>query len=299
MGDYKGKNVYEIVTERIIKLIEEAIQTGEPLPWEKPWVFANAPKNYVSQLSYRGVNTLLLEGGEYLTWSQICDLKKKNADVHLQKGCKREIVVYFNITEKAKEVTKPTGETMVETQRIPFLRYYNVYNIKYVSGVEPTPFVEYKHDSVPEAEKIISDYLVREHIKVNFVNGDKACYSPISDRITMPIKTEFPNIEGYYGTFFHELGHSSGERLNRPIRNCFGEEDYSKEELIAECTSAMLLGSIGLSTAKTEHNNAAYMRSWIQVLKDNVRMIVLASSQAQKAFDFILYGKSKIQLPSN
>ena len=63
--DTMSKSVYAIVTERIVKLIETAIETGEPLPWKKPWSF-NAARNYVTAHSYRGVNALLLPPGEYV-----------------------------------------------------------------------------------------------------------------------------------------------------------------------------------------------------------------------------------------
>ena len=64
---FMGKSVYEIVSERVIASIEEAIQTNAPLVWQKPWVFANPPRNFISQRAYSGINTLLLTGGEYIT----------------------------------------------------------------------------------------------------------------------------------------------------------------------------------------------------------------------------------------
>ena len=35
-------------------------------------------------------------------------------------------------------------------------------------------------------------------------------------------------------------------------------------------------------------NSAAYIRSWLKVLKDDRRAVIVAAGQAQKAADFIL-----------
>ena len=71
----------------------------------------------------------------------------------------------------------------------------------------------------------------------------------------------------------------------------FGSEDYSKEELVAEIGSASLMSLIGIETEKTFKNNVAYIQSWLKVLKNDKRMIVSASSRAQKAVEYILNEK--------
>ena len=58
------KTVNEIVSEKICEKIKMAIKNNEPLPWQKPWVWANAPRNYLGS-EYKGINTLLLDEGEY------------------------------------------------------------------------------------------------------------------------------------------------------------------------------------------------------------------------------------------
>lgn len=107
----------------------------------------------------------------------------------------------------------------------------------------------------------------------------------------MPSKTAFSSIEGFYGTLFHELVHSTGHasRIGREgieKLNSFGSESYSKEELVAELGAAMLAGACGISPAVI-NNNAAYLKSWIEVLKGDSRLIVSAASAAQKAADYI------------
>ena len=107
----------------------------------------------------------------------------------------------------------------------------------------------------------------------------------------MPARSLFHSAEEYYSTLFHELAHSSGhdKRLHRdnfdnPAH--FGSESYSKEELIAEMTAAMLCGVAGIEQ-NTIENSVAYLKTWIARLKSDSRLLVSAASQAQKAADFI------------
>lgn len=91
-------------------------------------------------------------------------------------------------------------------------------------------------------------------------------------------------------TLLHEAAHSTGheKRLNRNIRNRFGDEAYSKEELVAELAACILSGYLGFESDFSEKNSIAYMRSWLKALKDNVTWIVSASSQAEKAAEYII-----------
>ena len=68
----------------------------------------------------------------------------------------------------------------------------------------------------------------------------------------------------------------------------FGSEDYSKEELIAELGSAAILNTLGLETKNTFSDSTAYIHNWMQVLRNDERFIVSASSRADKAVGLIL-----------
>ena len=101
----------------------------------------------------------------------------------------------------------------------------------------------------------------------------------------------FPNVEDYYNTMFHELVHSTGHRnrLNREgVTNVvqFGSERYSKEELVAEIGAAMLCGIAEIEN-KTIDNSVSYIQSWLRALKNDSTLIVTASQQAQKASDYV------------
>lgn len=286
-----ANRIYEMVTQHIITKVEKAIQSGDILPWKKPWVYAAAPRNYVTQLAYRGVNTLLLDSGEYLTWNQFCDLQKHNPDLKIHKGCHQQIVVYFNFSEREKEILNAKGETEIKQQKVPYLKYYHVFSVKDIDGL-PSKQKDLKFDFAPNiaAQTAFDNYVNREKIRVNYQNGDKACYSPFADTITLPKSESFKRSEAFYGTAYHEAVHSTGakNRLDRLKHNHFGDQEYSKEELTAEMGASMLCARFGILTPSEESNSVAYMRGWITALHDNPSWLVGASSAAEKAVKFIL-----------
>lgn len=287
-----ASKVYEIVTEKIITQIEEAIKNGGCAPWRRPWNVANAPMNYVTQRYYRGVNLMLLDGGtEFITWNQICDLQKSQPDIKLRKGSKGSMVVYFAFQDKLKEVVNPTsGQLEQKTVKVPFLRYYNVFNIKDVDGLEPHERETFQHTPILEAEKIVHDYFDRESgLSLRKNEGQKACYNSLFDCVSVPSMELFPCVEEYYSTVFHEMTHSTGhpKRLNRLKNAMFADEEYSKEELTAEIGSSLLCASAGIDTSKTESNSISYLYSWLQALRNDATLIVSASAKAQRAADYI------------
>ena len=56
--------------------------------------------------------------------------------------------------------------------------------------------------------------------------------------------------------------------------------------LLAETGSAFLFAEAGVES--TLGNSAAYLKGWLEVLKGDARLIVTATSAAQRAADFIL-----------
>src|ERR1700733_9036404 len=93
-------NVYAIVTEKIINLLEQGI-----VPWRRPWISTGLPRNLVSKKPYRGVNFFLLSASKYvspfwLTMRQANELRGR-----IRKGEESTIVVYWKIEELKKAAT--------------------------------------------------------------------------------------------------------------------------------------------------------------------------------------------------
>lgn len=274
-------NIYEEITNRII----EQLENGK-IPWHKPWggVMSGA-YNRISKKPYSLLNQMLLKHeGEYATYKQWTDLGGK-----VKKGEKSEIVVFWKMlqVEEAKD-----GK--VEKKTIPLLKYINVFHISQVDGVEPKDLKPIEHNPIEEAEKIKNDYIDRENLVINEIMTDRAFYSPKRDYIQVPCKEQYKDIMEFYSTLFHEMIHSTGhrDRLGRLDIGMnfagFGTEEYSKEELIAEIGSAFLMNHIGIETPKTLKNSAAYIQSWLKVLRNDNKFIVSASGKAEKAMKYVL-----------
>ena len=281
-------DIYQEVTNRIIEQLEQG-----NIPWHKPWgcILSNGGAyNRVTKKPYSLLNQMLLmHDGEYASFKQWSNMGGK-----IKKGEHPEMVVFWKIMNKEEE---QDGKTVRKT--IPMLRYYNVFHISQVDGVEPKEMEVTEHEPIKEAEDIISAYDNREPIKMVDVIGDKAYYSPSRDYLQVPVKEQYRDIAEYYSTKFHEMVHSTGHksRLGRFDGSAaiapFGSEDYSKEELVAEIGSACLMNAVGIETPKTFKNSAAYIQSWLRVLKDDKRMIVSAGGKAQKAVEYILGNENK------
>lgn len=274
-------NVYEMVTERIIEQLENGV-----IPWQKPWTGTKSGAyNRVSRKPYSILNQMLLQhSGEYATFKQW-----NEAGGHIRKFAKSEIVTFWKI--QLIEEEEEDG-TKVKKQ-IPMLRYYHVFHISQVDGVEPKEKIELQElEPIAEAERVKREYMDREHLKIYEKITDKAFYTPTFDYIEIPCKEQYKNVEEFYSTLFHEMIHSTGyyKRLNRLESGAsagFGSETYSKEELTAEIGSAMILNRLGIETEKTFNNSTAYIQNWLQVLKNDNKFIISASSKSEKAVKYI------------
>ncbi len=280
-------SVYEIVTEQVIKQLESGVA-----PWRKPW-HTLPPANLISKKPYRGINVFLLGfsgyGSQY--WLTFNQAKQLGGNVRRREhGTK---IVFWKCNTRETE----TADGEIEERRSAFLRYYTVFNFEQTEGLKallrlPPAF------PIESAEEIVAGM----PNPPAFEQDSRAAYIPSRDKVTMPFRTAFDSQAEYYSTLFHELTHSTGhaKRLGREgleKLQPFGSEDYSKEELVAEMGSAMLCGVAGIEQA-TISNSAAYLRSWINKLKADSRLVVSAARAAQEAADYIR-GESKDSLSMN
>ena len=274
------QDIYQEVTERIVAQLER----GE-IPWRKPWIISGTACaiSHSTGKAYSLLNQLILgKPGEYLTYAQCA---KEGG--HIRKGEKASMVVFWKWVETEDEETK-------EVKKIPFLRHFSVFHIDQCEGIKPRYNKPVEGNALqPDAaaDAIISDYLRRSGVKLIHQEGDRAFYRPSTDSVTLPLLAQFKSRAEYYSTAFHELTHSTGHssRLNRLSKvACFGSEDYSKEELVAEIGAAALVNHAGLETVGSFTNSAAYVQSWLKALKNDKRLIVSAAGQAEKACNLIL-----------
>ena len=287
-------DIYKMITEKITDQLAKGI-----VPWRKPWTgVVDGAISYVTRKPYSFLNQLLLgRAGEYLTPEEI---KKRGG--HIKKGAHASIVTFYSriLRNRQTEQTEDGEEisvTIVKPHWTPILRFYRVFHIDDVEGIESKikkgkPAVSVK--PVEKAEKVINGYLAAEpHLKFhNDKPSNKAYFCPSTDEVVVPMITQYQDVEEYYSTTFHELTHSTltADRCDRTEENKnapFGSEAYSREELVAEMGAAMLVNICGMEADKAFKNSVAYIHGWLQKLQDDPKMIVWASSRAEKAARYI------------
>lgn len=269
-------SVYEIVTAQVIQQLESGVA-----PWRKPWRTL-PPANLISKKPYRGINVFLLAFAGYGSQFWLTYRQAQSLGGNVRRGEHGTKIVFWKCN--TRETESADGE--IEERKSAFLRYYTVFNLEQTEGLKallrlPPAF------PIESAEEIVKGM----PNPPAFEQDSRPAYIPSKDTVTMPARTTFETQAEYYSTLFHELTHSTGhaKRLRREgIEKIqpFGSEDYSKEELVAEMGSAMLCGVAGIEQA-TINNSAAYLRSWIDRLKADSRLVVSAARAAQEAADYI------------
>lgn len=292
------KNAKDIVIDRIL----EQIENENILPWQKSWKDITnrlVPYNFATGKNYRGANILVLwllgnrfKVPAYMTYKQAQELGGQ-----VRKGESGFPVLFAQpqvvpLLDKAgKQVMNADGTPATNVYWVN--RYYTVFNIEQIDGLdieeEKTP-VTSQAERNEKAEQIIRNTgAVIEY-------GEPAYY-PGKDVITCPNIEDFTTEGNYYASLFHELVHWTGaeHRLNRDIKNSFGNDQYSKEELVAEIGASFLMAHLGI-WKETEENNIAYVKGWLSRLKDDKSLILKSATLAQNAVDYILNIKPQVQV---
>jgi len=282
------QDVYSRVTDKIIADIEAG-----NLTWLQPWQ-AGHRAGPVSRplraggVPYRGVNVLMLwaaamEKGYacplWLTYKQAAELGGQ-----VRKGEKGSLVVYANTFTKTG--TDEQGAE-VETE-IPFMKGYTVFNAEQINGL-PAHFYAILPPLNNEIARLESAERFFASTRATIQHGGaRAFYSYDRDIVQMPELQAFRDAESYYATLAHEATHWTRHpsRLDRDLgRRRFADAGYAMEEL-AEIGAAFLCANLGI-TPETRDDHAAYIASWLKVLKNDKRAIFTAASHAQKAADYL------------
>jgi antirestriction protein ArdC len=285
----KGKSVYEIVTDRIISSLKAGV-----IPWEKPWSSSGNgwPRNLVTMKQYRGINVLLLWSSEYSSPFWLTFKQAKTLKGSVRKGEHGTPIIFY---KQLPEYAKNDEDTISKDERIAFvLCHYTVFNLEQCDGLTlpeiSQPAIAPEIDEGEVCESIVTGWKNRPALHLNSPNEFRAYYRPSTDSIHMPARSRFVDVPHYYSTFFHELVHSTGHksRLNRTFGDRFGDELYSKEELVAEMGAAFLCAIAGVANEHTDRNTTAYIQNWIEKLEKDNQLIVHAAANAQRAVDLIL-----------
>ncbi|QDT91752.1 ArdC family protein [Gimesia algae] len=285
------------IRQNICQQIVDALKSGNTLPWRQPWSNdsnVGLPTNAMSTNRYSGVNPILLEisrmrqGFQSKWWGTYKQIQQLGANVKRgEKGT--AITFYKNIPVKNKKTADEESE-----KTIPLLRTYHVFNVEQTDGLDQLRVGQ--GDSTTD----IGDYHQEADALIDATEadirygGNRAFYSPNTDYIQLPMRSQFPNVNDFYSTATHELVHWSGaaHRLNR------SDMTYAFEELVAEIGSCYTCTEIGIPASDNLSGVTSYVQSWLRAMKDDPSFIFKASSHASKAADYLLsFHSSPVEEP--
>jgi len=279
-------DIHTRITNQILAQLEAGVR-----PWTQPWTasgLASRPLRH-DGTPYKGVNVLLLwsealaRGFSAPTWMTFRQALALGG--HVRKGERGATVVYADTLVRTE--TSRAGEE--ETARIPFLKAYTVFNIDQIDGLPE------RHAPQPPPAVNVEARIARAEVFFAACRADighggsMAFYAPGPDRVQMPSFETFRDAESYYAVLGHEMTHWTRHpsRLDRDFgRLRHGDEGYAREELVAELGAAFLCADLGL-TLEPREDHAAYLASWLQVLRNDKRFVVSAAAHAQKAVDHL------------
>jgi len=286
------RDLYRKVTDKIVAKLESGT-----LPWVRGWNPGTAiPMSAVTNRPYSGINVLLYwlsadkgyAAPRYLTYDAAA-----KAGGYVKQGEESTRLYFF------KQLAIKDKQTD-ETKRIPFIREFCVFNVDQCENLPAEvrfgPAKDRKAN--PDSREELADAFIAA-TGADFREGKgKPCYIPSRDFITTPGFADFHSQPEFYGTVFHELVHWTGHksRLNRDLSGRFGEQQYAAEELIAELGAAFLCAEFGFDNSASTENHAAYLASWLKLLKHDPRAIFTAANRAQTAADY-LRGKAIADMP--
>lgn len=306
----------ELMVERIQSL------SGKD-SWKKPWFTDGAlqwPKN-LNGREYNGQNALMLllhcekEGYKIPRFCTFDCIQRMNSKDNKGEDDKPRVSVlkgehafpvmlttFTCIHKDTKERIKwddykrLSQDEQEKYNVYPKMQVFRVFNVQQTNLKEARPELWQKLEqeySKPIAEKgeqyafepvdrMITDNRWICPIKPTY--GDSAYYSISKNEIVVPEKPQFRDGESFYGTAFHEMAHSTGaeRQLNRINPSAFGSAEYAREELVAELTAALAAQRYGM-TKNLKDDSAAYLKSWLDSLKESPQFIKTTLLDVKKA----------------
>lgn len=282
------------VREQVTKQIIAALESGDSLPWRKPWRThpnAGRPASVSTGKPYRGINVPLLQihagtfgfsskhWATYRQWESLGGQVMRRPD-DVERGDWAATAVLFRPVTKTR--LDDNGEEVEDSFYL--LRTFRLFNADQVVGAE-----KFQVDEAALSSNAVPDFAPADELIASTEadirhGGEQAFYHRLDDYIRVPQKHRFDPPGSYYETLLHELGHWSESRLGWDHE----KEGYAMGELVAELSASMLSAELGVPQGETLENHAGYLKSWLTALENDHNFIFRASSQASKVADFLL-----------
>lgn len=285
------------------------------------------PRNLHGRL-YNGGNALMLmlhaekEGYKLPVWCTFNSIQtvlnpvqkggEEREPVHVMKGEKSfpVFLTTFTVIDKDtkekipwEEYKKLSNEEKKQYNVYPKNQVFNVFNVAQTNlqQVRPELYAKLEEQCVVRLPKQTGESFSFPVVDAMIANNawlcpikpekqDHAYYSVSKDHIVVPTKEQFVDGESFYGTLLHEMTHSTGaaSRLGRLKACTFGDENYAREELVAELGSALICQQNGIQK-HVKGDSAAYLKSWLDSLEESPDFIRTVMADVKKATAVINY----------
>lgn len=310
----------QTTAEKFANIMLQKMEEMKNENWEKPWFPVCGKSNFYPQnftgRKYESGNAfflmILCAAKNYKTPLFLTFVQCRKMGIQILKGEESFPVYYFNFVayhrktrerlsfEEYKELTE---EMKADYRLTSFINYYNVFNLDQTNFAEKEP--EKFANILERYNKKEEDVTVSDAYNCAFLDNmleqnswicdvilrkqNRAYYSPSSDIIVCPKKEQFPNQNNFYGTLLHEMTHSTGttNRLNRKMGTAFGDEDYAREEVVAELSAAFTGFQLGVFSEPSK-DSATYLNGWISVLRKSPDYVFSLLDDVVKASNYII-----------
>lgn len=307
-------NAYDKLTPQRKALVDQVIknlESGNGL-WMPGWKMSGVPESAITGKQYHGVNNFYLtvismmkgySDNRWATFHQIEEkgwkFKTNEEGKSLGKGAGVTIEFFeFRDRETKKAFDRHVLDGMTADERqeymkenvYPVRRYYRVFNGDVIDGIPEREKRELDPNGKVERAERILDYWNETQAKIIY-GGNQAFYRPSTDEIHLPPRDAFVDMQEFYSTALHEVGHSTGHasRLNRDLSSGFGSEGYAQEELRAEIASMFMEQDLGIDVSEKHiENNSRYIKSWHEEIKANPNALFLAIADADKIARYVI-----------
>ena len=306
-------SAYEKLMPQRKQLVDQVLANLEKgnLFWTQGWFAAGAPESAVTGKKYRGINNLYLSlvamaenygDNRWATFRQMEEKGwtfKKDEEGHTLGKGKSVSVEYYEMRDKEtkRRFDRSVLDGMTFDEQREYMdknvywlrKFYRVFNCSLMDGVpaKEMPTIDV-NDRIEKAEAIL-DYWNANESKIVY-GGSQAFYRPSTDEVHLPEREKFKSTQSFYDTAFHEIGHSTGHesRLNRDLSGGFGSQSYAMEELRAEIASIFMAQDLGIEPSEDRlQNNAAYIQSWKDEIKENPNALFTAIADADKIARYV------------
>lgn len=277
-------SVYARITDQIITAMERGAGSLR-MPWHHDGAAVSRPINVLTQKPYRGVNILALwasaRAANYQTdiWGTFKQFQSLGA--HIRKGERATLGVIW------KPFTPGDAADAAPVHGVKprwFARGFSLFNAAQVDNYDP-PVAPSLPDSARNAH---ADAFIAALGMRIIPGGSEAYYRPSTDTIHLPPFERFVDAQTAIAVTLHECAHATGapHRLARDLSGRFGSYAYAMEEAVAELTASFVLADLSIAH-EPRPDHAAYLSSWLTVLKEDPGAIFAAASKAQAAADWM------------